>query len=487
MTGCLLYRYHIASLLPTSTKQLAVKLMASSADSVVLGVVLLVRHGDRQGFYQNPLTYTASNTEITPLGNAQEFQLGTLLRNLYLDASSPSFVQGISTSGFNQSQVLIRADAGGEGGVIFDSAVALTQGLWPPTSSANVTLANGTTVISPLGGYQYVPIESVEPNEDVSLEGWTSCSPFDQATSQFYNSSIFQARQNASQALFDILPPYLDGRAVNLQNIWNIFDYMNVQFIHNATFAANLPPTLLAQVRELANFHEYGVFTSAQLGGIGNIGGRTILPSIINSFSRIVNASDPLKFVVEEISYKPFLSLFNMTDLAQTNPQLTAIVDYASVGAFEVRQSSDGSQFIRFNFKNGTSDANSTTYGLFGGTQDIPLAEFVSNLEPVAINSTKQWCSVCQNNVSRGCADIAVAPATLASMHHQPISPVGAGFLGAGLTAIAFAALLTAMLLLGMLSLRRGNRSATKTTLGDRNGADNEMNQSGSIKSLVKE
>lgn len=26
-----------------------------------------------------------------------------------------------------------------------------------------------------MSGYQYVPIESVEPNEDVSLEGFTSC------------------------------------------------------------------------------------------------------------------------------------------------------------------------------------------------------------------------------------------------------------------------------------------------------------------------
>ena len=41
--------------------------------------------------------------------------------------------------------------------VILDSAVALTQGLWPATPLQNITLANGTTITSPLGGYQYVP------------------------------------------------------------------------------------------------------------------------------------------------------------------------------------------------------------------------------------------------------------------------------------------------------------------------------------------
>lgn len=43
----------------------------SSSDSALLGVVVLTRHGDRLGFYQDPLTYTASDTAITPLGNVR--------------------------------------------------------------------------------------------------------------------------------------------------------------------------------------------------------------------------------------------------------------------------------------------------------------------------------------------------------------------------------------------------------------------------------
>ena len=45
---------------------------------------------------------------------------------------------------------------------------------------------------------------------------------------------------------------------------------MNVQSIHNATFANRLPPTFLEQARDLANYHEYGVFTDPELDGIGN-------------------------------------------------------------------------------------------------------------------------------------------------------------------------------------------------------------------------
>ena len=39
--------------------------------SNILGVVLIARHGDRQGFYQDPQTYTPTATAITPLGEVR--------------------------------------------------------------------------------------------------------------------------------------------------------------------------------------------------------------------------------------------------------------------------------------------------------------------------------------------------------------------------------------------------------------------------------
>jgi hypothetical protein len=48
----------------------------------------------------------------------------------------------------------VRADAGGEGSVILKSAMALLQGLFPANPGDEITLANGTEVFGPLGGYQ---------------------------------------------------------------------------------------------------------------------------------------------------------------------------------------------------------------------------------------------------------------------------------------------------------------------------------------------
>ncbi|KAG8214787.1 histidine phosphatase superfamily [Butyriboletus roseoflavus] len=452
----------------------------ASNDSQILGVVLIVRHGDRQGFYQSPKTYTASKTQITPLGNQEELQLGELLRSIYLNASSSSHISGMSTGLFNQSQVYIRADTGDEGYVVYDSCVSLTQGLWPITADNNITLANGSTIVAPLGGYQV--LNSVDPNLDVSLQGFFDCNvgtlyfpsldsvfnwpqTFDTHTTNFYNSAEFQQMANQSAAFLDLLPPYLDGRSVSLENMWNIFDYMNVNDIHNATFAQALPPTFLQQARALANWHEYNVFTDPSISGIGNIAGQAIVPSILDAFEGIVNTTNPVKMMISAIAYKPLISLFNMTGIAAANPQLAGIVDYASAVAFEVRQpSSGGEPVIRFNFKNGTADF--TTYDFLNQTGDVPLSVFIDAVAPYAVNTTADWCNVCQNSQDRGCGALALAAQQAHSAALSPISLVGAGFLGAGLT-LAVAILSVATLaFLRLLSFGKKPRK-WQTAAGD--------------------
>ncbi|KAK0228724.1 histidine phosphatase superfamily [Armillaria fumosa] len=437
------------------------------ADSgTLLGVVLLARHGDREGFYQDPSSYTASATTITPEGNVQELQLGQLLRSLYLNSSSPSFIPGINSTIANLDQIQVRADGGGEGGVIVNSAMSLLQGLFPATSSYNVTLANGTNVVGPLGGYQYIPIESVEPDNDVSLEGWTSCGAFDTSTNAFYNSTEFQAKVNESASFISQLSPYLDGRPVTLKNMWNIYDYMNVENIHDASFAASISDTFMEQARDLANWHEYGVFSSVDLAGIGNIAARAMLPSIFESFTSITASDDPLKISYLALAYKPFLSLFNMTGVAQMNPQLQGIVNYAAAVALEIRNSSSsGEPVLRFNFKNGTDDNGFTTYNILNSTGDVPLSTFVNYLSPAAVNTTADWCKVCGNTEDRGCGALALAAseASAAARVNQRISPVGAGFLGAGLTLAVCLAMLGVLIFLGFLTVGKGRSRQKKT------------------------
>jgi hypothetical protein len=162
-------------------------------------------------------------------------------------------------------------------------------------------------------------------------------------------------------------------------------------------------------------------------------------------------------------------------------------VDYAAAVALEVRQpSSGGAPVLRFNFKNGSS-SGFQAYDLLGGSGDIPLSTFVNALavsarafftgvfypndnhlqQPVAVNTTADWCNVCANTQDRGCGAIAAAAASARAQYreHHPISPVGAGFLGAGVTLACVAATLAMLAFMGLLTLGKQRKWADRKTV----------------------
>lgn len=53
-------------------------------------------------------------------------------------------------------------------------------------------------------------------------------------------SHEFQDVATANKQFLSGLAPLMDGRNVSLANAYNIFDYMNVNNIHNKTFASQV-------------------------------------------------------------------------------------------------------------------------------------------------------------------------------------------------------------------------------------------------------
>ncbi|KAF8132042.1 histidine phosphatase superfamily [Boletus edulis] len=361
----------------------------------VLGVLVIARNGGRYEFHQDPKTYEPAFVASTPLGVAESHQLGALLRSVYLTSSSPSYISSMNGDIVDTHELHIHAKAGGEGAVIFDSAIALLQGLYPPNTNNKILLANGTTVISPLSGYQYVPIETVEPGNDRSLEPWTNCPAFVEHIEKVHSSHEFKAVEKAAHPFFGAVRDYVYGRPTTLENAWNIYDYVNTQLIYNQSYAHRLPPTLVDQARGFANYHENAIFSSSEPGGIGNLAGRTILHSILESLERIAFNNDPLQFLLVETSYQPFISLFHMLELIKEDPELAGIPNYASALAFELLRGPppEDRDFVRIKFKNGTD--NFQIYHAFGHKADIPLTEFIYRIENYAITSQKQWAAAC--------------------------------------------------------------------------------------------
>ncbi|KAJ7249140.1 histidine phosphatase superfamily [Mycena haematopus] len=381
--------------------------------SSVLGVVVLARNGDRTAFHQDPETYSPSHTDSTPLGVSDLHLLGTQLRSAYLTPSSASFISSISTNLANTQEVKVLAKAGGEGSAVFDSAIALLQGLFPPNPYNKITLANSSIVMAPLGGYQYIPLETVEPGNDRSLESWTDCPAFQKHISAFHESDTFKRKAKEAQSFFDDIKDFVFGRRATLDNI--IYDFMNTQLIYNQTYAYRLPPTYINQARALANFHENRVFSDTHANEIGNIAGRTLLHPLLDAVERIAFSDDPLKLMVVQTTYQPFISFFHQSEIVHDHPELGAIPNFGAALAIELRRGAppDTRDFLRFKFRNGTDDPDSwRVVHAFGHRADIPLTEFVYRIEVEKINlptlfnannthqgsaitSNKQWRQVC--------------------------------------------------------------------------------------------
>ncbi|KAH9915503.1 phosphoglycerate mutase-like protein [Fomitopsis serialis] len=362
----------------------------------VLGVVVLARNGDRTEAYQHPITYQPGPTLSTPLGEVQSHQLGVTLRNTYLSAENPSHIRGIRTDLIDLAQVHVRVKVGAEGPAVFDSATALLQGLFPPNPANRELLANETEVIAPLGGYQYVPVETVEPSNDRSLESWTDCPAFEEHVKNVQASSEFKEVGKSASRFFSDIRDFIFGRPASMENAYNMWDYVSTELVHNRTYAHRLPPTYVEQARALADYRENLVFSDPDMAGIGNIAGRTAMSSMVDALQRIAFNGDPLQFMLIATTYQPFISIFHMTDVVQSHPELAAIPDFASAMAIELRRARapDVRDFLRFKFKNGTSE-NFETIHVFGHQEDIPLTEFIYRLENSLVSSNREWARAC--------------------------------------------------------------------------------------------
>lgn len=422
------------------------------------GIVILTRHGDRQGFYQSPTTYSASQTNLTVLGYQQEYKNGQDLRATYLTGTQP--ISGIAVNTAQDAQLSVEADGAGEGEVIIDSANALLQGLYPPFNEA-ITLANSTVVS--WNRTQLIRVNTIEEDE-ISLEGWTDCNKWTTRLNQWYQSSDFVSKSKVANPFFASLKSVLGNRPATLVNAWNLYDFLNVNYIHNSTIMNEITPQQLAEARYWANYHEAGSFSDPNPSNIGNIAGQTMLPGLISDIQQLANASDPLKIAYTAISYKPFLSLFSLWQSGDAFS--SSIVDYASTVVIEVH--SDNT--LNFVFRNGT-EGSFETLPVLGSSKNLPIDTFVTEMEKYQLPTLASWCDACSTTEARGCSTLAALNGTGgagyasidSTMGHHRVSPVVAGVIGAMVTlAVVVIALLLAFLGKSVIGKKKSRNSVVQ-------------------------
>ena len=107
--------------------------------------------------------------------------------------------------------------------------------------------------------------------------------------------------------------------------------------------------------------------------------------------------NNKVKLALTEVDYKPFISLFNVTNATVTNPGISGIgendsrffrllliqsytADYASAVALELSQSAAGDYEVALKFKNGTNDDGFQSLKMFG-QDSLTLPQLIAALD----------------------------------------------------------------------------------------------------------
>lgn len=446
----------------------------------IVKLVILTRHGDRTPSYKDPVTSAQKKAGLTLLGATQEVELGNFARELYLE---PGNTQVVGANDTFTSAEITATGSQGEGEVVLLSGSAFLSGFYPPNTNLSSQLGNGTVVTIPQNGFQFVPLLTQPAETDLTLNGWVECPNLDRATQGFFASSDFQQIAAQNQDFLNSFGPISLGQATNLTNVWNLFDIINFQATYNSTVTNLLNDQQRSQLRALANYEEYTKYTGpAPTTNIESIGGATFLAGVLTA----LQTGTPITYYSG--AYVLQMSAIGMLGVPDNNPDyplaanLKGIVDFGSMMVFELRNSSTGGQYVRFGFRNGTTDAFSTAIAgnntsdpaynsstgayetapltylriLNQSSIDVPLDTFTSMISQMMVNDTQTWCDRCGNTESRGCQYI--LRTAVPSSNSGGVSPVGAGFIGMAVTLVVAALVAGLITALGYLSWGKTSR-----------------------------
>lgn len=387
----------------------------------VLGAYIFARHGDRTA-------KILGDTQLTDLGYREVYQAGSYYNSRYISSDSPLQIEGISEPFVNTKQ--IKASSPSDE-VLQNSATGFLQGVYPPAGrSANQTLRDNSTVMSPLNGYQLVPLSTVPSGTNSEDSTWlqksSGCEKATVSSSNFYKSSLYTSLLDSTRGFYESLSPMIESTfnasQRTFKNAYTIFDYLNVASIHNSTvdFPSSelLTDSTYHQLLTLANVQQYNLAYNAS-DPVGAIEGSTLAGDVEQGLEKVITSEGKTKLSIQFGSYGTFMSYFGLAQLPSANVNFTGIPDYASSMAWELVTNSTTSGFpsadeisVRFIFHNGTINGSTTTpesYPLYAQSSVVlPWTEFLAQSKKISITSQDHWCDVCGNTDSQ-CASTAAA------------------------------------------------------------------------------
>jgi acid phosphatase len=454
----------------------------------VVGAYIFARHGDRTA-------KILGNTQLTDLGYNEVYDAGHFYNERYILASSDKQIEGISPLIVNPKQISASSPADA---VLQNSATGFLQGVYPPAgSSANQTLANSTTVVSPLAGYQLIQVTSTSSsnsNEGSTwLQGSSDCQKGTVSSNNYYMSDSYNSMLKSTKDFYQSLSPMLNSTFTSSQmtfkNAYSIFDYLNVGQIHNSTdeypALKGLTDEIYTQLLQLANNQQYNLaFNKSDT--VRAIDGAVLAGEILSSLNDTIATGGKSKLGVSFGSYGTMLAFFGLMQLPAASVDFTGIPDYASSMVFELVTNATGTGMpaesdlnVRFMFHNGTMTGadGPTVYPLFGQSNDLlSWSDFKTSIEKVAVTSDAQWCDLCGNTDGK-CGSTTTSTTSSDSSSSSASSSGGmskavAGVIGAMVTLAVILGLQALFFLVGGFRISKRNKAGPEMVTSDSASAE---------------
>lgn len=190
---------------------------AAQAQETVYGVYIFHRHGDRTAKAWPP-------ANLTTLGYEEVVTSGSYYRNRYVSSSASLKVQGLSSDIVKNAQLSVTAPADV---VLQSSALGFLQGLYPPVATTE-TLANGTQVTRPYGGYQLIPVGLSTSGTGSEDNGWlqdaSGCNNAVKSSANYFLSNQYNNLLNSTTDFYNNIRPVVSGTynasQVNFRNAY---------------------------------------------------------------------------------------------------------------------------------------------------------------------------------------------------------------------------------------------------------------------------
>ena len=416
----------------------------------LLSSFVITRHGDRTSKVAgNGTTPSEGLSYLTTLGQQEAFDQGQFFAQRYINANGTGIIGMRSSYEENSGQIVALAS---NDVVLGITATAFMQGLYPPDGSiSSSTIGNGSSIQSPLEGYQYVSIGTFAADSPQSIwtQGSNNCPACTKASNAYYLSEDFKTTNTSTlqfyQGFHNVTSTVFNMSDMNFKNGYLIFDYINVEQIHQNPNIVTSDE--LFQLRTRGDQHEFNMNWNASNSDIA-IGGASLLGGIYNGLNQSVHdTKKKVKLNYFASAYNVMFQLWGLTGLVDQSVDFAGLPNYAAAMAFELRApsaTSNSSEYIvRFFLRNGTSQGTPLNEFPLFNTTDIPWAEFEKNVLNKAITNVGDWCNASNSSITfctgyKSNKDSAVSASNNNNNNNNNsssgVSKVGAGFIGFGVT-----------------------------------------------------